>query len=242
MIQANQALDDAEAGYARFFGDKPGVLSMPEPPLLAIPQSEAIAISMARDGNRALKAARLAVQQKELEIKSAKGAYMPKLHAKLAAARSDNTGGYEASYHDASAMLEMNFTFTAAARMPLPFANPRMRSCVLNRMPWISNVRSKRMYARRTASTRPRAMVAQLRNLTNENAQVVSSYTDQFRMGQRTLVDLALAQKGSCSVPSRLLNGMTAHTFSYYRLCMPVSQLMSALGVDLKVKDSGEAK
>ncbi|MBE1427400.1 hypothetical protein H4684_004094 [Desulfomicrobium macestii] len=36
------------------------------------------------------------------------------------------------------------------------------------------------------------------------------------------------------------LNGMTAHTFSYYRLCMPVSQLMSALGVDLKVKGLGE--
>jgi adhesin transport system outer membrane protein len=81
-----------------------------------------------------------------------------------------------------------------------------------------------------------------LRNLTNENAQVVSSYTDQFRMGQRTLVDLVSAQKSLFSSQQVFLNGMTAHSFSYYRLCMPVSQLMSALGVDLKVKDLGEAK
>ncbi|WP_192625095.1 TolC family protein, partial [Desulfomicrobium macestii] len=79
-----------------------------------------------------------------------------------------------------------------------------------------------------------------LRSLTNENAQVVSSYTDQFRMGQRTLVDLVSAQKSLFSSQQVYLNGMTAHTFSYYRLCMPVSQLMSALGVDLKVKGLGE--
>ncbi|SFK44045.1 outer membrane protein, adhesin transport system [Desulfomicrobium apsheronum] len=243
LIQANQALDDAVAGYARFFGDKPGVLSMPEPPLLAIPQSEAIAISMARDGNRALKAARLAVQQKELEIKSAKGVYMPKLHAKVTAARSDNTGGYEASYHDASAMLEMNFNLyrggsDAASIRKSKNEKLRAEQDALDIERQVEeDVRTAYSFYKATGKLLP-----VLRNLTNENAQVVSSYTDQFRMGQRTLVDLVSAQKSLFSSQQVFLNGMTAHSFSYYRLCMPVSQLMSALGVDLKVKDLGEAK
>ncbi|SFK54222.1 outer membrane protein, adhesin transport system [Desulfomicrobium apsheronum] len=241
LIQANQALDDAEAGYARFFGDKPGVLSMPEPPLLAIPQSEPIAIGMARDGNRALKAARLAVQQKELEIKSAKGVYFPRLHAKVAAGRSDNTGGYEASYHDASAMLEVNFNLyrggsDAASIRKSKNEKLRAEQDALDIERQVEeDVRTAYSFFKATGKLLP-----VLRNLTNENAQVVSSYTDQFRMGQRTLVDLVSAQKSLFSSQQVYLNGMTAHTFSYYRLCMPVSQLMSALGVDLKVKGLGE--
>ena len=242
LIQANQALGDAEAGYARFFGEKPGLLSMPEPPLLAIPQSESIAIGMARDGNRALKAARLAVRQKEREIESAKGAYFPKLHAKAAAGRSDNTGGYAESYHDASVMLEVNFNMyrggsDAASIRKSKNEMLRAEQDALDVERRVEeDVRTAYSFYKATGKLLP-----VLRNLTNENAQVVSSYTDQFRMGQRTLVDLVSAQKSLFSSQQVYLNGMTAHTFSYYRLFMPVSQLMSTLGVDLKVEDLGEA-
>ncbi len=241
LIQAHQSLEDAEAGYARFFGVKPGVLSMPERPLLAIPQSEGIAVSMARDGNRALKAARLAVQQKEREIESAEGVLFPKLHAKVSAGRSDNPGGYEASYHDATAMLELSFNLyrggsDEASVRKAKGEKLRVEQEALDVERQVEeDVRTAYSFYKATGKLLP-----VLRSLTDENAQVVSSYTDQFQMGQRTLVDLVSAQKSLFSSQQVYLNGMTAHTFSYYRLCMPVSQLMSTLGVDLKVKDLGE--
>ena len=238
LIQANQALEDAEAGYVRFFGSKPGALSMPDRPVHAIPQSEAIAITLATDSNRALKAARLAVQQKEQEAKSAEGSYAPKLYFKAGAGRSDNTGGYEASYHDASAMLELQFNLysggsDAAAIRKAKSDKLRVEQDAQDVQREVEeDVRTAYSFYKATGKLLP-----VLRDLTNENAQVVTSYTDQFRMGQRTLVDLVSAQKSLFSSQQVYLNGMTAHTFSYYRLCMPVSNLMSTLGVDLKVKD-----
>ena len=243
LIQANQALEDAEAGYARFFGSKPGALTMPTPPLQTIPQSEAIALQMARDENRALKAARLAVQQKEQEIESANGLFLPKLHAKASAGRSDNTGGYESTYHDASAMLELSFNLyngrsDEASLRKAKSDKLRVEQDALKVEREVEeDVRTAYSFYKATGK-----LIPVLRNLTNENAQVVTSYTDQFRMGQRSLVDLVSAQKSLFSSQQVYLNGMTAHTFSHYRLCMPVSQLMNTLGVDLKVTDLSEEK
>jgi len=243
LIQANQSLDDAEAGYARFFGSEPGDLIMPERPLLAIPQSVSVALGMARDNNRALKAARLAIRQKAQEVESVKGFYFPKLNAKLSAGRAENTGGYEASYNDASAMLELNFNLyrggSDAARIRKAKSDKlRVEQDAQEVLRTVEeDVRTAFSFYKATGKLLP-----VLRDLTNENARVVSNYTDQFRMGQRTLVDLVSAQKSLFSSQQVYLNGMTAHTFSYYRLCMPVSQLMSTLGVDLKVKNLDEDK
>ena len=76
-----------------------------------------------------------------------------------------------------------------------------------------------------------------LRNLTDENAKVVNSYADQFRMGKRTLLDLVSAQRSLFSSQQVYLNAMTAHTFSYYRICMPMSLLMTTLDVVVEVPD-----
>jgi adhesin transport system outer membrane protein len=241
VIQARQALDDAEAGFIRFFGSKPGALGMPERVQLPLLQSEDVAVTLASDGNRALKAARLAVEQKEREAESAKGLHMPKLHAKLSAGRSDNTGGYKESYYDASAMLELSFNLYSGGSDSA--AIRRARSDKLKAEQDALEVQREVEEDMRTAYSFHKAtgkLLPVLRNLADENAQVVSSYTDQFRMGQRSLVDLVSAQKSLFSSQQVYLNGITAHTFSYYRLCVPACQLMSALGIDLKVKDLDE--
>jgi len=197
---------------------------------------------MARDNHRALKAARLAIRQKAQEVESVKGFYFPKLNAKLSAGRAENTGGYEASYNDASAMLELNFNLyrggSDAARIRKAKSDKlRVEQDAQEVLRTVEeDVRTAFSFYKATGKLLP-----VLRDLTNENARVVSNYTDQFRMGQRTLVDLVSAQKSLFSSQQVYLNGMTAHTFSYYRLFVPVSQLMSALGVDLKVEGLGEA-
>jgi adhesin transport system outer membrane protein len=237
LIQAGQALDDAEAGYIRFFGTKPGALGMPEKVQLPVLQSEDVAVALARDGNRALKAARLAVDQKGREAEASKGLHMPKLHAKLSAGRSDNTGGYTESYYDASAMLELSFNIysggsdSAAIRKAGSDKLKAEQDALEVQREVEEDMRTAYSFHEATGKLLP-----VLRSLADENAQVVSSYTDQFRMGQRSLVDLVSAQKSLFSSQQVYLNGITAHTFSYYRLCVPASQLMDTLGIDLKVK------
>lgn len=238
LVQATQAAEDAEAGYVRFFGAKPGALAMPDRPAHVVPQSEDAAVSQAAAGNRALKAARLAEQQKEREIDSAKGRMMPKVQVKLSAGRADNTGGYTADYYDASAMLELSFNLFSGGSDAA--AIRKAKADRLKAEQDALGVQREVEEDMRTAWSFYRAtgrLLSVLRSLTDENAQVVTSYTDQFRMGQRSLVDLVSAQKSLFSSQQVYLNGMAAHTFSHYRLCAPASRLMETLGVDLRVEE-----
>jgi adhesin transport system outer membrane protein len=195
-------------------------------------------VSQAAAGNRALKAARLAEQQKEREVDSAKGRMMPKVQVKLAAGRADNTGGYTADYYDASAMLELSFNLfsggsDAAAIRKAKADRLKVEQDALGVQREVEeDMRTAWSFYRATGR-----LLSVLRSLTDENAQVVTSYTDQFRMGQRTLVDLVSAQKSLFSSQQVYLNGMAAHTFSHYRLCAPASRLMETLGVDLRVEE-----
>lgn len=243
LIQATQGLEDAEAGYSKFFGVKPGKLAMPDRPIQAIPQNQENAITLALDNNRALKAARLAILQQEKKVDSAKGNYMPELKAKVLAGRSDNTGGYTQSYHDLSGMLELNFNLynggsdAAAIRVAKNEKLKAEQEAYDVERTVAEDVKTAYSFFKVTGNLLP-----VLRDLANENAMVVASYTDQFRMGKRTLLDLVSAQKSLFSSQQVYLNGMTAHTFSYYRIFMPISSLMSTLGVDLKIAKLGKEK
>lgn len=233
LVKANQGLEDAEAGYARLFGAKPEGLIMPDRPLQVIPKNLEAAISSAVDANRALKAARLTVSQKEQEVNSAKGRFKPALYARASTGRSENTAGNTQSYYDVSGMLTLKFNLfnggsdkaalkaAESEQMKAVQAADNVQRTVEENM---SNAYS---FFKATANVLPI-----LRETTNENAEVVVSYTDQFRMGTRTLLDLVSAQKALFNSQQIYLNGIAAHTFSFYRLCAPSSELMHILGID----------
>ena len=238
LVQAKQGLEDAEAGYAKLFGVTADKLAMPDRPVSAIPQNVEAAIALAMDNNRALKASRLAILQKESEADSAKGLMKPQLYAKLSGGRSDNTGGYEENYNDVSAMLQMNFNLynggsdAAAIREAKSEKLKALQDAEEVRRTVEEDVKTAYSFHKVTGNLLPI-----LRNLTNENAKIVVSYADQFRMGKRTLLDLVSAQKSLFSSQQVYLNAMTAHTFSYYRICMPISALMATLNVTMDVPE-----
>ncbi len=238
LVQARQGLEDAEAGYLKVFGSKAEHLAMPERPKQAIPPTLEEGIALAMDNNRALKAAHLAIKQKEKESESAKGLHLPRLYAKVAGGHSDNTGGYEQNYHDVSAMLQMSFnlysggSLSAAIREAKSELSKSVQDAEEVRREVENNVRTAYSFHHATWKLLPI-----LRDLTDENADIVVSYADQFRMGKRSLLDLVSAQKSLFSSQQVYLNAQAAHTFSYYRICMPIATLMNTLGVSVDVPE-----
>jgi adhesin transport system outer membrane protein len=238
LVQARQGLADAEAGFLKVFGSGAARLAMPQWPVQAIPGTPEEAVAVAMGNNRALKAARLAILQKESEVTSAKGRHMPQLHFKASGGRSDNTGGYSENYHDLSAMLQVSFNLYSGGSDAA--AIREAKSDRLKALAETEEVRRKVEEDVMTAYSFHKAtgdLLPILRSLTDENARVVTSYADQFRMGKRTLLDLVSAQRSLFSSQQVYLNAMTAHTFSYYRICMPMSTLMTALNVVVEAPD-----
>ncbi len=238
LVQASQGLEDAEAGYLKVFGTAADRLAMPERPVGAIPRTAEDGVALAMSTNRALKAAHLAILQKESEVVSAKGRHMPKLHFKVSGGRSDNTGGYSENYHELSAMLQVSLNLYSGGSDVA--AIREAKSDRLKALAETEEVRRKVEEDVRTAYSFHKAtgdLLPVLRDLTDENARIVDSYADQFRMGKRTLLDLVSAQKSLFSSQQVYLNAMTAHAFSYYRICMPLSSLLSTLNVVTEIPE-----
>jgi outer membrane protein, adhesin transport system len=241
LIQARQGLEDAESAFANVYGAAPGALAMPEPPTQAIPGDVDSALSLAMESNRALKAAHKAILQREKEVLSARGRYTPQFLGKIAGGRSNNTGGYPQKYQDLSAYVEMNFNLyrggidQAGIRQA---ENERLKTkqeAEDVRRTVEENVRNAYSFHKATSDLLP-----VLRDIADENAKLVVSYADQFRMGRRSLVDLVGAQKSLFSSQQVYLNGMAAHNFSYYRILMPLSRLTTTLRVEIPAAASDE--
>ena len=234
LVQARQGLADAEADYVAVFGVAPGPLAMPERLTQAVPVGLPEAVAQALRSDNALKAAELGLKQKGQEVQAAQGVFMPRVSLELAAGRSDNTGGYTQSYNDLSAMLNMNLNLFNGGTDQENLRQARHEESKARQD--VERVRRQVVEDAETAYNFYKTtweLIPILKESVDRNAEVVTGYADQFRMGRRTLLDLVSAQKALFNSQQIYLNGQVAHTFSHYRLLAPLSALTKALGITL---------
>ena len=234
LIQAQQGLADAEASYAAVFGVSPGSLAMPERLVNAVPIGLSESVALALSNDNALKAAEFAEKQKGEELEAAQGVFMPRVSMVLSAERSDNTGGYTERYDDLSGLLALDFNLFNGGSDQESLMRARHEASKARQD--VERVRREVVEDVETAYNFYKAtweLVPVLKETADKNAEVVSGYAYQFRMGKRTLLDLVSAQKGLFNSQQVYLNGQVAHTFSYYRLLAPLSELSKNLGVTL---------
>lgn len=232
LIQANQGLADAEAGYVEVFGVTPGSLAMPERLAGAVPISIPQGAALALSSDNALKAAEFGLKQKGEEVEAAKGVFMPRMSVELSAGRSNNIAGYSESYNDLTGLLNVDYNLFngGSDREALRRARheqskarqevKRVRREVVKDMEYAYNFYMATW-----------ELLPVLKEAVDKNAEVVAGYAYQFRMGKRTLLDLVSAQKALFSSQQVYLNGHVAHTFSYYRILAPMSALLKNLGI-----------
>ncbi|QKV16982.1 TolC family outer membrane protein [Oricola thermophila] len=78
---------------------------------------------------------------------------------------------------------------------------------------------------------RQASLASTLRQQAQENARLVSSYREQFRVGQRSLLDVLDAQNTRFNVGVLAATAEYASLFAEYRLLAATGQLLSTLGV-----------
>jgi adhesin transport system outer membrane protein len=232
-ITASQNVQDSEANFANIFGSLPGVLQLPGDVLPVLPATVESGISMALENNDALKAADLGIQQRQKELESAKGGFLPRISLRGALGRSDNTSGFDQTYNDASIGLYFNLNLFngGSTRAAVSEARSLLHQAQFkreeNRRAIEEDVRTAYNFMRATSDLLP-----VLRSNVDQNRKTLSSYFDQFRMGSRTLLDLLDAETSLFVAEQALLNGRIAQINSYYRACLPLSNLLSVLQLE----------
>jgi adhesin transport system outer membrane protein len=87
-----------------------------------------------------------------------------------------------------------------------------------------------------------KAVLASLENQTKVSKDLMSSYTEQFRVGRRSLLDLLDAQNTEYSATVAMETARYASLFAQYRVLAATGHLLEAFGVERPAAAKVEAR
>ena len=228
-------LEQAESEYRRLIGlVAPPQMEKPVVPLERLPGSEETALGEALDGHPALKAsnAELAVARSDLQASYTR--YFPRVNVELSASQNYNVGGVPGTQSDRIAALRLRYNLF---RGGADSAQIRQAEARVDRA--LADVAGLRNDLEREVRVAWEALQADRDQLTflqihaETSAEVVEAYRSQFKLGQRTLLDVLNAENELFNARSALVNGVYAVSADSYRLFAGTGRLLEVLGVAL---------
>ena len=191
LINDRSSLENAVAIYLRLTGEVPGELSQPEDFTSRLPAELDLAVKLALKSNPVIKAAEAEVDAASAQTRQATSDYYPRVDLVLEQSRGENLDGIEGVERDYSLMLKMNYNLfnggfdTADSRRAVSkLGETRDRLDDIRR----SVTESIRLAwnAYDAVSTQMPYLQQHVESIT----EIRSAYADQFRIGQRSLLDL----------------------------------------------------
>jgi adhesin transport system outer membrane protein len=231
--RAREELRSAEARYLQVTGSPPSSLVQPPAPLAAMPQFDAL-IETVKATNPTVVALRQDIDAIRGQLTSADAGYYPRFGVELGATRGDDIGGTKGRNDSASAMVVMRWNLYRGGADQAKIEEFRQRLLV---------AQSRVSEAERTAEREARISWAAkdgaaeraqtLRAAVGANERVVGIYRDQFRLGQRTLLDLLDSENELFVTRSSQVSAEYASLFAMYRLLATNGTLLKTLNVAL---------
>ena len=230
--EAREELANSETRFMRLVGRSIGKASMPNGVAHALPKSLDQAIGYARENHPSIKFAQADVDAAGALIRKADARFAPKLTLEGRARAGDNLDGEPGQDNDLQANVVMQWNLynggidaankqeqirrTDEARMSLHRITREVEEGV--RLSWDR----RQLQARR---------LADLDRQLNTQNEVVRYYTEQFQIGQRSLLDLLDAQNSRVAAQIAVATGQSAVQFADYRVLASVNKLLRTLKV-----------
>lgn len=229
---AREELANAETRFARLVGRSIGRTRAPGSIKKALPRSLNSAIGHARLNHPSIKFAQADVDAASAQIRKADAGFAPKIDLEGRARAGENLDGVTGQDNDVQANVVVAWNLynggidsankqeqvrrTDEARMALHRISREVEEGV--RLSWDR----KRLQAAR--------LVDLYQQLKTQN-EVVRFYTEQFKIGQRSLLDLLDAQNSRVSAQVAVATGESSVQFAEYRLLASINKLLRTLGV-----------
>lgn len=230
--QAREALSDAETRFVRLVGRPIGRASRPKSVQKALPKSLDRTIGYARLNHPSIKFGQADIDAANALIGKADAAFAPKITLEGRARAGDNIDGnpFQDNSLEGNVVVGWNLynggidsankqeqiRRTDEARMALHRITREVEQGV--RLSW----NRKRLQTVRLVDLR--------QQLKTQN-EVVRFYTEQFEIGQRSLLDVLDSQNSRVSAQVGVASGEAAVQFANYRILASINKLLRALGV-----------
>ena len=230
--ETEEAHEIAQAKFVQLVGQDVGQTRSPANVGSLIPGSLSAALAEARKHNPTIKIAYADLDVARAEYRAAKAETKPELLFEVVGRAAEDIGGFEDTQNDIRAQVVFRHEFRGGIR----------HSAVQEHLNWTDEARQRLMRIERNVEnivreawitrTRTSARRQDLENQVAEGRSVLDSYTREFDLGNRTLLDILDAQASLFQAQSSLSTAIHADLYAQYRLLASTGQLLNAFDLD----------
>jgi adhesin transport system outer membrane protein len=230
VIQAREDLVNAMIAFTTRTGVPLDQVNMP--PQLPLPGTVDEAVGLARENNPRVKIAMADIDAAHALVRSAKADLGPKVSLEARARTGNDVDGFSGETTDLQALVVLRWNLYSGG-VNTNKVQEQVRRASEQRYVLHQVTRDVEEDVR-TAWNRREQQAAAMRELEQQNRvsnELLGSYTDQFRVGRRSLLDLLDAQNTRYSSLVLQETARFAELFAEYKLLASTGQLLDALGV-----------
>lgn len=234
LLAARSNLNDAMTTFVRVVGEYPNDLIKPQVDNLYVPASLDKALEQARENNPTIQVATNDINAAQQQYEQAKGNYYPSFTLEGSQQWGDEVGGSAGDNDEFKAMVKMRYNlFNGNGDV----AKSREAAYQLNKSKDIRD----RAYQMLEQSTRLSWSAMELANQQNQfleqhvdaSARTVMAYEKQFKIGQRTLLDVLNTENELFDARKSYLQAHYNGILAKYRVLNATGQLLAEMRIDL---------
>lgn len=210
----------------------PKDLIKPMPDTSMLPKDLKAALEEAKANQPALHSAMNDIEAARFERKSAKSNYYPEVSVELNGGWNNNLGGTEGYANDLQAMVRMRYNLFNGGS---DSAREREASYKLGQAQEIEQNTFREVVEGTTLAWNASESLLQQMKFLKEHViaakQTLEAYDQQFRIGQRTLLDVLDAENELFNARKDYINAEYDHLIAQYRILNATGSLLSSLRV-----------
>ncbi|MEN8108526.1 MAG: TolC family outer membrane protein [Pseudomonadota bacterium] len=231
LITSQNNLRDANAAFENVVGRAPVSLEEPTSFEYLLPASLDETIQVALDNHPILKSAEADVEAARQQQRAAKSTFFPRVHIEAGGSRNDDIDGIKGSNRDALLMLRGRYSFTGGKDM----ARREETAYLLSESKEVRNQTRREVIESIQLSwygyERAKSQLDSLRIHVEASILTRNAYAKQFKIGQRTLLDVLDSENELFTARIDNVNGLHDVSFSIYRILAGTGKLLWTLQV-----------
>ena len=234
LTQLQGQLEQASAAYRHLAGPPAGELRAPGNLESSVPTAFEAALEAAMSAHPAVRSAERDLVAAHADRDSARARYAPRINLELGMSHNRDLDGIPGLHADRFAMLRLrqNLFRGGSDEARVQEAEIRIDEALANVGRARNDVERDLRQAWETLRA-DRARMPQLAMHAGMSVQVVEAYKQQFRIGQRTLLDVLNAENEQFAARGNVLAGLYAVSSGEARVLAGAGKLLGALGVAL---------
>lgn len=235
LVNAQGNLRNAEINYRRITGELPKGLSKPErtPIETALPSSKEVALDTALSIHPSLRMTKASLEATRAAHQQTDSAFMPQLSLELGITDNKNLDGIAGENDDMSAMLRMRYNlFRGGADRARRQETAERMGAAKESIRRAQRIIEEDVLLSWNGLITIRARLDYLNGHLESTKDVVSSYKEQFKLGQRSLLDVLDSENELFNARASLLSAEYAEIFSLLKVLGSMGLLLDTLGIE----------